>query len=153
MEPSYRIGTRIAVDGRRHTMAQLEPCPSCARHVRVQSSACPFCRTALSDSFRATPPRARPRRLGRAAMFAVGAALATPGCYLSHEVGRADAAVTRDASTAPGPVYGGPPTPVDAGIDYGGTAILYGIAPSALDAGEHEDAGGVSADYGSPPRH
>lgn len=52
-------------------MNQLEPCPSCHRHVRIDETACPFCAGALD--FSDVAPRVSPRvRLGRAATFAFG---------------------------------------------------------------------------------
>ena len=57
-------------------MSQLIPCPSCGRHVRRTESACPFC--AASVSFEHVPTRPMPSvRLGRAAIFAFGATVAT----------------------------------------------------------------------------
>ena len=64
------------------SQSHLSACPSCSRHVRVSESACPFCRSVLSDAFRATPARQAPRaRLTRAALFALGTGVAlTPAC-------------------------------------------------------------------------
>ena len=61
---------------------QLRPCPSCARHIRIVETACPFCQAALPDSFRLAPPTDRSRRLlSRSALFALGASLtAAPAC-------------------------------------------------------------------------
>jgi hypothetical protein len=57
-------------------MNHLVPCPECRRHVRVREAACPFCGVELHLA--ATPPPVLPtRRLGRAALFAFGATLAT----------------------------------------------------------------------------
>src|SRR5262245_5241612 len=129
-------------------MAQLEPCPACERHVRVASANCPFCDASLSEAFRATPPRAAPgKRLARAAMFAVGTAIATTssGCYMSHQLG--GTAPATDAGVADAEVRR------DLGRD-GGIAALYGVPPDPIteeDAGVEEDLGGISADYGSPP--
>ena len=57
-------------------MSELNPCPSCNRHVRAADPVCPFC----SAPQAARPPRAEaplPRpRLNRAAIFAAGATLA-----------------------------------------------------------------------------
>lgn len=59
-------------------MSDLEPCPSCRRHVRLSESACPFCGAAIEAS---APRSLAGGRLTRAAVFA-GAALATAaaGC-------------------------------------------------------------------------
>jgi len=52
----------------------LLPCSGCSRHVRASESACPFCGTAIQA---AEAPRGPAGRLGRAATFAFGAAVAT----------------------------------------------------------------------------
>ena len=138
-------------------MAQLEPCPTCSRHVRVASDACPFCGAALSDTFRGTRRRpAAGSRLGRAALFAVGAALSTTsaGCYVSHEVDRDDAAPVDAAVRSDAGLRVDASVPRDAGVDLGSGMALYGDPPSPVeepDAGEDVDLGAVSADYGSPP--
>jgi hypothetical protein len=55
------------------SQSHLAACASCGRHVRVSESTCPFCRSALTDAFRATPARQASRvRLARAALFALG---------------------------------------------------------------------------------
>ena len=133
-------------------MAQLEPCPTCTRHLRVSSASCPFCDTALPVEFRAPPVRALPLRgVSRATLFAIGAALATTasaGCYLSHELGGSDSRVDAGGFAPPygiapfdggrpsepdaGPPVAedaGSPTAVDAGVDCACTAVLYGAAP------------------------
>jgi len=52
-------------------MNQLEPCPHCHRHVRIDEASCPFCAGAVA--FADIAPRVSPRvRLGRAATFAFG---------------------------------------------------------------------------------
>ncbi len=57
-------------------MSELNPCPSCNRHVRVADVVCPFC-WAPQPSRAPRIEAARPRpRLNRAAVFAAGAALA-----------------------------------------------------------------------------
>jgi hypothetical protein len=54
-------------------MTQLAACPSCARHVRITDSACPFCHAELSASFREAVAPARPAaRLSRAVLYALG---------------------------------------------------------------------------------
>ncbi len=103
----------------------LHPCPSCGRHVRRSETTCPFCATALS--FAGVPERGVPAvRLGRAATFAFGAAVATAGA--ASLVGCA------------APAYGAPPR--DTGVDA-----------TAGDAAEPVDAfaGGFDAAYGGPP--
>lgn len=62
-------------------MTNLHPCPSCLRHVRASSEACPFCQTALMP---AKVVRSGPsgRRLGRYAAFTfqTGLVAAALGC-------------------------------------------------------------------------
>lgn len=90
--------------------AHLQPCPSCKRHVRVSSDACPFCTFLLSDSFRATAARPLPtRRLGRAATFAFGAAIAGAAACGPHS--GQPRAPEGDQSGSVGEIYGGPPSP------------------------------------------
>ena len=52
----------------------LAACPACARHVRVNEPACPFCRVALPPSLRAVSAQPLPSvRLSRAALYAMRA--------------------------------------------------------------------------------
>ena len=138
-------------------MSQLLPCPSCARHVRQSESACPFCETALS--LEDVPARAMPtQRLGRAATFAFGAAMATSvaACGTANTPGDADNPGDRpdanvamnDAGTDGGLVaaYGGPP--IDAGTDAAFVGMYGG--PPPMDAGPAPDAWGAAL-YGAPP--
>ena len=102
-------------------MAHLVPCSGCARHVRASEPRCPFCAAELALA--GAPPMPPTQRLGRAARFAFGAAVATfidvAGCYQSHTVERAegpdggaprDASVSRDAGmdASIAPPYGAP---------------------------------------------
>ena len=58
-------------------MNHLLPCTGCARHVRAGDPICPFCGEILPLSLRQSASHPHPaRRLGRAATFAFGAALA-----------------------------------------------------------------------------
>src|SRR5690349_4494311 len=125
-------------------MSALAPCTSCARHVRRTESACPFCGTVLS--FGAAPPRrVIQERLGRAALFSVGAAIvaSVPGCGTAvpaYGGPAVDSGPIAADTGQPGPLYGGPPE-VDAGHDAGQPATLYGgpffedAAASDIDAG------------------
>lgn len=155
----------------------LRPCASCGRHVRITESACPFCRAALDPT--PTPPshvspigRLPVGRMGRAAIFAFGAAATTvaattiEGC--STTTTPPDAADVVEDTGGPMPLYGGAPdaftpdqpdagnisppygTPSeDAGTDAG-LAAMYGAPPS--DAGNGNDAGEVVGPlYGGPP--
>ena len=56
-------------------MSQLTPCPGCSRHVAANESQCPFCEAPLGARERATETPLP--RLGRAAVMAFGAAVAT----------------------------------------------------------------------------
>ncbi|MEC7524992.1 MAG: hypothetical protein VYE22_34240 [Myxococcota bacterium] len=114
-------------------MSHLLPCDGCDRHVRADEPTCPFC----GDSLRHRgAPQLPGARLGRAATFAFGAALAAAtasGCGESHDrtdggeppadaaEPPADAGIERDSGTV-APPYGTPP-------DDGGFAPLYGGAP------------------------
>ena len=115
---------------------RLAPCTDCHRHVRLSEASCPFCGAVLA-SLVAPTRRMPPRSLGRAAIFAVGSALASSasGCYQAHE---------RDT-----PTIDAAPEEHDAG--GGGSIVLYGTAP--FDAGgsdEDFDAGAPVTHYGGP---
>jgi len=121
--------------------SHLRACPSCARHVRVSEASCPFCATALSDAFRATPPAQPPGvRLTRAALFAFGTgtlAVAAGGCS--------------DGTTAT-PFYGASPIEVTSDAGDAGPSVgeaLYGAPPIEQDA-----SGPLGEDGGdaSPPQ-
>lgn len=140
-------------------MRQLVPCPGCARHVRVEEAACPFCGDA---SPRVVPARRAP--LGRSRAAILGATLATTvtasGCYEDHGRGRDAAVVAPDAGhdAAFIAAYG---TPVDASLlpppdaadepDAGAPAAEYGGPPLFDDAGIDAGHGDPGADYGGPP--
>lgn len=139
-------------------MSALSPCPDCARHVRVDERACPFCGAGVA--LEPPPLRVPSRRLGRAALFAFRAAVigaggvATAACGastgLEDPIGRQDAA-TPSPSPSPGRDASAPPDAggqVDAGTD-GGVIALYGGPRPVPDAGA--DAGGGMALYGAPP--
>jgi len=142
----------------------LRPCPSCARHVRAAETACPFCASALAPTSIAAP--AVGERLGRAALFAFGAAVATNaiGCGTAvapDDGGPGDAQVEasdvgNDAGLRDAHIggfdagYGGPPH--DAGHD----ADLAPADDAGVDASDDtgSDVGsdaGVHAPYGAPP--
>jgi hypothetical protein len=154
-------------------MAQLLPCPSCSRHVRRTENGCPFCGAALELA--ELPLKAMPtQRLGRAATFAFGAAVATSvaacsgGPAPAYGAPAVDTGIVADGGSDGGavPLYGGPPQdagndagmlamyggpPNDAGSDAGGPAPAYG-GPIFDDSGISDvDSGGASADYGAPP--
>jgi hypothetical protein len=139
----------------------LHPCSSCGRHVRRTESSCPFCAAALS--FEGVPERGVPPvRLGRAATFAFGAAVATasasalvgctaPAYGAPPADANIDASMPVDAFGGGGDAYGAPPIDAaegDAGGDTGGFDAAYGGAP--IDA-SNDDAGGPMNLYGAPP--
>jgi hypothetical protein len=131
---------------------QLEPCPSCHRHVRTDETVCPFCAASIETAMATASPRALPdRRLGRAALVsfglsvaAVGGAAALEACDngdidagwsagdglpTPHQQTDAGKVPTKDAGSLPSvqPVYGAPIQPVD------------------RDAGKRSDAGNIDA--------
>lgn len=135
-------------------MSALHPCSSCGRHVRLTENACPFCGSTLALAHVA--PRPMPtQRLGRAAAFAFGAAVAasTAGCGTSTTA-EGDAGTDAYYGSLDA-AYGGPP--IDAGNDAVAIAA-YGGPP--IDAAVVDDAAIVDADlpdvwgaalYGAPP--
>ena len=105
---------------------QLEPCPSCHRHVHTEESVCPFCAASIETAMAAASPRAMPdRRLGRAALVSFGLTVAAAG--------GAAALQGCDNNVA---VYGGPPQPDDASMEQ---------PPLDHDAGKGMDAGNLDA--------
>jgi hypothetical protein len=104
--------------------AALVPCAACARHVRADTDACPFCAAAREPT--TAPARVFASRVSRAVAFAFGATLGV------------------DCSAPPVPAYGTPSPPADAApFDTGD-----GAAPSdaAVDAGAD-----LGVRYGAPP--
>ena len=112
-------------------MSQLEACPRCERHVKIDEPACPFCTCSLVEAFASLPRRLMPRaRLGRAATFAfgVGVTMAQGACF---EPPRRDPRI--DAASVPPDATPDAGTPVDADFDYDGGFPIYSAAP--IDAG------------------
>ena len=116
-------------------MGCLSPCPGCNRHIGTDETACPFCSSALPDSFRCQP-RSQPRgRLSRAALMAAGAALlggeacstAVPEYGAVFPIDAGADTRTMDGSTTDGPTEGGP-------------VALYGAAPPAFEQSPAETA-------------
>lgn len=130
-------------------MSSLLPCPQCDRHVLATEKACPFCGVSLR--LVATPGAAAPSsRLGRAARFAFGAAVAgtlvLTGC--GDDDGGTDSGTVSDGgggSDGGGDVDAGGDTDGGAGDD-GGMMALYGGPPDAGD-----DGGGPAPAYGAAP--
>jgi hypothetical protein len=136
-------------------MSPLHPCPDCARHVRAADATCPFCGAALPGTHRDALSRPEPtRRLGRTALFALGAAavatsIGVAGCSRDHgPSGGTDAGAAPDSGSATdgGPAEDAAPA-IDAGFDAGLLA-MYGGPPPPDDAGF--DAGVMNL-YGAPP--
>lgn len=151
----------------------LVPCPSCARHVRSNESACPFCSAQMGDAGSRAVPMAG-RRLERLAAFTFAASLAVTGCFVAGE----DTEKREDELGGIMPMYGMPPVPPelrDAGapdaadkdggaapdekpcnptppMDNGSPFAMYG-APAfpVLEPCPVEDAGGPMPMYGMPP--
>lgn len=128
---------------------RLEPCPKCERHVRVSEQSCPFCGVDLAQSFAALPERKMPSaRMGRAALFAFGAAAAATAAMTSGCVDEPDAeddernASLKDAG------------PKDAALPQGDATPVYGASPffdaGAQDAEIRAPEGGVAPLYGLP---
>lgn len=127
---------------------QLEPCPACQRHVRVDELVCPFCAAGIAGAMARAPTRRMPRqRLGRAALMSFGlsaGAAALVGC-------------DDDANTVP--VYGAPVQPEqDAGTGRkpGDASTLDASPPDASakdaaagDASDEADAAGSPSDAGT----
>lgn len=139
-------------------MAQLEPCPGCQRHVRIDEPSCPFCGASLNLS--AVSPRALPgTRLGRAALFTFGAAAAASAvvaCTDEPEPDQEDGGDEGEPDAS---------KPGDAGVQLdGNVAPLYGLpawdasvpdgaAPDAslpTDGGGEKLDGNVAPVYGAP---
>ena len=149
----------------------LAPCTTCHRHVRRSERACPFCGQLVALD---APPTMRvvTERIGRAAIFSIGAAaitsmggcgaktelrvpvpLATDAGPMLHDAGQFLSSyggpAPIDDAGAPSTHYGGPPH--DAGHDVGATLAAYGGPALRHDAGADVDMGCSNADYGGPP--
>jgi hypothetical protein len=141
--------------------------------VRRSERACPFCGVALV--LEAAPTmRVVSERLGRAAIFSIGAAALSnvAGCGartelreptpiavdagpMRHDVGGimssyGGPAPIHDAG-APSTHYGGPPHDAAIEHDAGATFVLYGGPEVLPDTGIDVDMGCSNADYGAPP--
>ena len=134
-------------------MTHLVACIACHRHVLASEDACPFCGHAQPpELWRAPGPPMPDKRLGRAAMFAFGAALAAAGCGDSHTGDDAggDAALA-DGGFDSGMVVAAYGSPSDAGV----LPADAGPEDAAADAGDVSDAGPPDAmffpPYGAPP--
>jgi len=120
-------------------MSHLRPCSGCARHVRANATACPFCNAALE--METTAPALAPERLGRAARMAFGGAAA---------VAMTVAGCGKDAKENIAMPYGAPPMRLDpdaANAVDPLTATADAAAP-AVDAATPADAATAAADAG-----
>ncbi len=103
-------------------------------------------------------------RLGRAAIFSLGAAAITnvAGCGARSQLVEPAPSAEHDGGHDAGATfahYGGPPHTIDAAIgndaafdeDAGAVSVLYGGPELSPDAGVDADLGCCSADYGAPP--
>jgi len=115
----------------------LYPCESCARHIRAEEAACPFCGAAAKPvgDAGARPSFARP--LSRAALLFVSAT-ATVGCSSSTSPNEPAADAAADT---------GGPAATDSGAFDGEPAALYGPA-MIEDSGPGSFEGGPVAAYG-----
>jgi hypothetical protein len=87
-------------------MSELAPCPSCHRHIRLTSAACPFCDAPIAPSVlsQARAARRAPIQKGvkRAVLFAIGAGLTSAACADGEEPGvdTTDDSATSTATTS-----------------------------------------------------
>jgi hypothetical protein len=122
----------------------LLPCPSCFRHVRLDSPACPFCAGPLPDAFHREGPvlvRRKTRFAGYSHTAATAALLAATGCGdlaasgadaslgSSPDGGGVDVVVAEDGS----------PPPRDA--TRSDVGVLVDAAPPGSDGSLQPDAG------------
>lgn len=142
----------------------LRPCSGCGRHVRTTETSCPFCACALQVA-----PDAPVRivgRMGRAAIFAFGAAAAVSSVGCDNGTSAPPDAASMVDTGGPLPADTGPlpdDAGTDAGTDAGNIAPAYGTptadagmdggtAPSpdaGVDAGV-DAGGGIGPLYGGP---
>jgi len=138
-------------------MSNLRPCAACARHVRLGTASCPFCKAAMV----AGPPLPAlryGRRIARATVAAVGlAASPLAACDTTSDARVADQGVARgvdqgvtDRGFIAGDAYGAPPyADAEPGHDHAVAGDAYGAPPDAEPA---IDQGFVAGDaYGAPP--
>jgi hypothetical protein len=144
------------------TRARLLACPACARHVRADERACPFCGHELPPGFSEAPAAPSPTvRLSRAALYAVGVGAlsltAAQGCGGTVAGGKGDGGggTGRDASSQQdGNVavpYGLPP-PFDAGSSADVSSAKDAAADAgSLDAASADGAADAKPDVGIAP--
>ncbi len=124
--------------------ATLVPCASCARHVRATDAVCPFCNGTLSSPTTVAAAMPAGVRLGRAAIFVVGVAVAaasSAGCATGPSTGDGGDAAAESSVPDEGSVMAlyGAVAPPDAGPD-GGVSTRYGAPPAPADDSGYNDA-------------
>lgn len=114
-------------------MATLVPCPGCARHVRANESACPFCDAAIGDATpRALVPATNDRLFARAALtFAAAAATTLTACGKEPTDKPVPAPTNTPPDNMPAPAYGPPPMMIDAAPEPVPTTTTTATTPSA----------------------
>ncbi len=137
--------------------ANFHACPSCARHIKLEEAACPFCGAATPDGFANLARPRGPAALSRAAILFVSATAAAgvsaaTACSSSSPTPAAEDSGGPVAAYGPGPVHdSGSPTDsggvIDSGgqIDSGGPVAAYG--PAIIDSGM-DTSPGDSGDSG-----
>lgn len=133
--------------------APFAPCPACARHVRVDAAACPFCASDLARAAFDPVPDAGGRRLGRAALFAFATTVAAAGCPSPQ---RPDTGNNNNIVQPYGAPPNPPPRPGDAGAvaappDPGLVVAIYGAPmPPPPDAAADAASPDAAADAPAP---
>jgi hypothetical protein len=115
--------------------ANFQSCPSCARHIKVEEAACPFCGGALPETFGASS-RKGAAPLSRAAILFMGATAVTGA-----------SAACSSSSNGSGHTNG-----ADSGeVDTGSVVAAYG--PAIIDSGKLDSTAepDVVALYGPAP--
>jgi hypothetical protein len=136
----------------------FQACPACARHIKTDEAACPFCGSATPEGFSTVAKPKGPAPLSRAAILfmsatAVGGVSVATACSSSSSATGVSDAGARDSAAAEdtgGPVAAYGPAPVmDSGqVDTGGPVAAYGPGP-VMDSGPEFD--GPVAAYGPAP--
>jgi hypothetical protein len=133
--------------------ARLLACPSCARHIRVDETRCPFCDAACPEFRAATPaPAPPPRGLSRAGLVRFGAFATVGAVSGGMALGGALTASCGDVRT---PAAGSDATPVADSVlpdDAYGTSTGTGTtAMSTATDTEPFTTTGLFSAYGAPP--
>jgi hypothetical protein len=102
----------------------------CQRHVRVAEVSCPFCGVELLAELAERAVPGTTQRLGRAATFVFGAAIAASGCARAVTPAGSDAAAVEDHATpAPDAVDAVDTVDTIGPSDCGTIVALYGAGP------------------------